>query len=62
MPIAERGEFKGHTLLVLKKDKNDKYGFSFGVEKAKLVLESIDLIRAFVKAETGSAPADDGDV
>lgn len=47
--MVERGEFKGKPLLVLKRDENDKYPFSFGVSKAKLILKYIEEIESFVE-------------
>ena len=47
--IVERTEFKGNVVLVLKRNENDKYPFSFGLSKAKLVLEAIDEIKKFVE-------------
>ena len=48
MSIVEESEFKGNAMIVLKNDEEDKYPFQFGVKKAKLVLENIDAIKAFV--------------
>jgi uncharacterized protein YgiM (DUF1202 family) len=47
MPV-EYGEFKGHKMIILKKDENDKYPFQFGVGKAKLIMQYVDAIEAFV--------------
>ena len=47
--MVERSEFKGRPLLVLKRDTNDKFPFSFGVSKAKLILEHIEEIESFVE-------------
>ena len=47
--MVERTEFKGRPLLVLKRDENDKYPFSFGVNKAKLILKYIEEIESFVE-------------
>lgn len=49
MSIVEESEFKGNKMIVLKNDENDQYPFQFGVKKAKLVLENIDAIKAFVE-------------
>ncbi|HOX22989.1 MAG TPA: hypothetical protein PLL10_05950 [Elusimicrobiales bacterium] len=46
--IVERTEYKGNPLLVLKRDENDKYPFSFGLTKAKMILENIEEIKKFV--------------
>lgn len=46
------GEYKGHKLLILTeegKEGEDKYPFSFGVKKAKLILENIEGIKKFVE-------------
>ena len=46
--MVERSEFKGKPVLVIKRDENDQYPFSFGINKAKLILENIDEIKKFV--------------
>ncbi|MGE5197755.1 MAG: hypothetical protein ACM3IL_04550 [Deltaproteobacteria bacterium] len=45
---VERGEYKGKPLLILKRNADDKFPFSFGVSKAKLIVENIDEIKKFV--------------
>jgi len=40
-------EFKGRPILIL--NPGEKYPFSFGLSKAKLILKYIDEIRAFVE-------------
>ncbi len=47
--IIERSEFKGKPLLVLKRNEEDKYPFSFGLSKARMILESIEEIKKFVE-------------
>lgn len=47
--MIERSEFKGRPILVIKRDENDKYPFSFGLSKAKLILENIEEIESFVE-------------
>ncbi len=47
--IVERGEYKGKPLIILRRSEDDKYPFSFGVSKAKLILENIEEIRKFVE-------------
>jgi len=49
MSIVEESEFKGNKMIVLKNNEEDQYPFQFGVKKAKLVLENIDAIKAFVE-------------
>jgi len=47
--MIERGEYKGKPLLVIKRNEEDKYPFSFGLSKAKLILENIEEIKKFVE-------------
>ena len=53
--MIEKGEYKGKPLLIIKRDENDKYPFSFGLSKAKLILENIDEIRKFVEENAGAS-------
>lgn len=48
MAIVERSEFKGKPMLVIKRNEDDSYPFSFGMAKAKLILENLDAIKKFV--------------
>ncbi|HNY91236.1 MAG TPA: hypothetical protein PKJ13_03375 [bacterium] len=41
------GEFKGNPILTLNPD--ERYPFSFGLSKARLILAHLDDIRAFVE-------------
>jgi len=54
MTIVERSEFKGKPTLVLKRNEDDKYPFSFGMMKAKLILENIEEIKKFVQENSQS--------
>jgi hypothetical protein len=47
--MIERSEYKGKPLIVIKRNEEDKYPFSFGVSKAKLILENIEEIKKFVE-------------
>jgi hypothetical protein len=47
MPV-ERTEFKGQPVIVLKRNPDDKYPFSFGLSKARLIIEYFEDIRKFV--------------
>lgn len=47
--VTEVGEYKGNKTITLRDGENDKYPFSFGVRKAKKILENIDDIKAFVE-------------
>lgn len=56
MPV-KIGSFKGHATISL--NPESRFPFTFGVEKAKLILENLDAIKAFVgkqSPESGSAP------
>ena len=48
---TERGEYNGKATIVLlsEKDTQGKYPFSFGLSKARLILENIDDIKKFVE-------------
>jgi len=46
--VVEVKEFKGNPVISLKRDDDDKYGLTFGITKAKLILEHIDDINNFV--------------
>ena len=47
--MIERSEFKGKPVLVLKRDEEDRYPFSFGLSKARLIVENYDEIKKFVE-------------
>jgi len=47
--MVERSEFKGKAIIILKRDEEDKFPFSFGLTKAKLILENIEEIKKFVE-------------
>lgn len=47
--MVERSEYKGKPLIVIKRSEDDKYPFSFGVSKARLILENIEEIKKFVE-------------
>jgi len=51
--MFELSEFKGNKVIVLKRDENDKYPFSFGIAKAKLILQHIEDIKKFVEDNAG---------
>lgn len=46
--ISEIGEYKGNKVITFKKDSDDKYPFSFGYAKAKIIVDNIDKIKEFV--------------
>ncbi len=47
--MVERSEFKGKPVLVIKRNEDDKYPFSFGLTKARLILENLEEIKRFVE-------------
>ena len=47
--IVERGEYKGKPLIILKRNEEDKYPFSFGLSKARIILDNIEEIKKFVE-------------
>ncbi len=57
---AKIGEFKGNPVISLPVGGSDRYPFTFGLSKAKAILEYIDDIKKFVedhdakKEESGS--------
>ena len=50
---VEFGEFKGNKLikLISEQDQEGKWPFSFGKNKAKLVVENFDEIKKFAEEE-----------
>ena len=53
--IAERSEFKGRPMLVLKRNEEEKFPFSFGLTKARMILDHIEEIKKFVAENDKSA-------
>jgi hypothetical protein len=49
--MVEKSEYRGRPVITLKKDENDNYPFSFGLSKAKLIVENIEAIKKFVEEE-----------
>ena len=47
--MIEKSEFKGKPIIVIKRSEEDPFPFSFGLSKAKLILENIAQIEEFVK-------------
>jgi hypothetical protein len=52
--MIERGEYKGKPLIIMKRSEDDKFPFSFGISKAKLILENIEEIKKFVEENSGN--------
>lgn len=51
--MVERSEFNGRPVIILKRAEEDKYPFTFGLSKARLILENIKEIEKFVQENEG---------
>jgi hypothetical protein len=49
--IIEYSEYKGNKIMVIKRDENDRFPFSFGKNKAKIIVENIEAIKNFADEE-----------
>ena len=49
--MHEIGEFKGNKVITLKRNPEDRFPFSFGRAKAKLILENLDAVKKFAAEE-----------
>lgn len=47
--MIKHSTYLGKPLLTLLRTEDDRFGFAFGLAKAKLILDNIDGIRAFVE-------------
>lgn len=47
--MVERSEFKGKPVIIMKRSEDDKYPFTFGLSKARLILENLEEIKRFVE-------------
>lgn len=56
--MVERSEFKGKPVLIIRRDENDKYPFSFGLTKARMILDNLEEIKKFVAENTTDSPGD----
>jgi len=50
--MVERSEYNGKPILVLRRSEEDKFPFSFGINKAKLIMENLEEIKKFVVENT----------
>jgi hypothetical protein len=57
MAVVEESDFKGNAMIVLKRSPEDRYPFQFGLSKAKLVVEAIDDIKAWVTKQEAAKAA-----
>jgi hypothetical protein len=51
MAVVEESDFKGNAMIVLKRSPEDRYPFQFGLSKAKLVVDAIEDIKAWVEKQ-----------
>lgn len=56
--IVSTGEFKGKPTISFRRKEDDKFPVTFGVRKAKVILEHIDEIQAFYEANKGTLKAE----
>lgn len=61
MAIVEYKEFKGNKIISLRRDENDKFGFSFGKGKAKLIVENFEEIKKFVEEDSKTEEASESE-
>ena len=47
--VVEYKEFKGNKIIALKKGDEDPFPFSFGKNKAKLIVENFEAIKKFAE-------------
>ena len=50
--MVERSEYNGKPILVMRRSEDDKFPFSFGINKAKLIMENLEEIKKFVAENT----------
>ena len=47
--MIEFGEFKGKKVMIIKRQDEDRYPFTFGKAKAKMIVENFDEIKKFAE-------------
>jgi hypothetical protein len=47
--LVEIGKYKGNPTISLRRTPDDKYPFTMGVAKAKLIIDNIEAIENFVR-------------
>jgi len=50
--MVERSDYNGKPILVLRRSEDDKFPFSFGIAKAKMIMENLEEIKKFVAENT----------
>lgn len=48
MAVIQESDYKGNPMIILRRDENDRFPFQFGLSKAKLVLDAVEEIKAWV--------------
>jgi len=51
MGIVEYGEYNGKKLIRLKRSEDDRFPFTFGKAKARLIVENFEAIKKFAEEE-----------
>jgi len=46
--MIKKGEYQGKPVISLMRREDDKFPFTFGAAKAKMILENLEEIKAFV--------------
>ncbi len=49
MPV-EKSEYRGNPIIILRRSEDDRFPFSFGLSKARLIVENLEEITKFVEA------------
>lgn len=57
MAVVEESEYKGNPMIVLRRSPEDRYPFQFGLSKAKLVLDAVEEIKAWVAKQEAEKAA-----
>jgi len=47
--MVERSEFNGKPVIILRRSQEDRFPFSFGLGKARLIIENFAEIKKFVE-------------
>ena len=50
--MVERSDYNGKPIIILRRSEEDKFPFSFGLVKAKMIIENLEEIKKFVAENT----------
>ena len=56
MAVVEESEYKGNKMIVLRRSAEDRYPFQFGLSKAKLIIDAVEEIKAWVAKQELAKP------